>query len=209
MEILILALVTLGLQLFQLYKAHTHTHKKKENVILKGQSFPFVPGAAAAQLRFLAAQTCSPQHKAAISQSTMILHRNLLKKGRTRFASALNSYKLTVERRAWCFLGSTPGFKRSSGCSPFPYALLLHYSPCVFHTLFFPQMTSILSSLYLHSGSCLFFLFLFKAIYLVLWFQPIPSVHFNSFILHHEQLVSPFPGSCFTIPTSSSSTPKS
>lgn len=41
----------------------------------------------------------------------------------------------------------------------------------------------------------LFLLFLFKAIYLVLWFQPIlaahiPSGHFNSLALHHEQLVS-------------------
>lgn len=32
--------------------------------------------------------------------------------------------------------------QHSSGCSPFPYAHLLHYSPCVIHTPFFLRMTS-------------------------------------------------------------------
>lgn len=142
----------------------------------------------------LTAQTCSPQCKPE--------HHSLVKKRRTSFA--LDSYKLTAERRALCFLGSTPGFY---GCSPFPYAHLLHYSPCVIHTLFFPQMTSSLLSL---STSIpvpvltIFFLFLFKAIYLVLWFQPILPLHISlqyiSTLLFIMNNLFHFPGSRFHNP---------
>lgn len=139
-----------------------------------------------------------------------MLYMKLLKKGRTSFASTFNSYKLTAkERRASCFLGSSPGFKRNCMVVAVPLFLMLIVSialPVSFvHSSFHKQhQHPCYISLHLHSNCSLdhFFLFLFKTIYSDPLVPAHPYLHISlqytsTLLFFNMNSLFPLPGSWF------------